>query len=42
MIKSYVTIKHCVKLLLNDETNYENMLQSHCKRSHKIKSVNGR
>ncbi len=37
MIKSYVTINRCVKLLLNNETNHENMLQSHCKRSRKIK-----
>jgi hypothetical protein len=28
MQKSYGTINHCVKLLLNDEKNSENMLQS--------------
>ncbi len=39
MIKSYVTINRCVKFLLNNETNHENMLQSHCKRSRKIKKV---
>lgn len=34
MLKSYVTINHCVKLLLKDETNHENMVQSLRKRFH--------